>query len=63
MLQTQVVIIENDADLAAARRLMSELGTADSPEDIVRLRAQALILQAYEAEHWPSTSIEVEGER
>ena len=55
-MQTQIVTIENDEDLAAARAVVAELGNADSSADIARLRAQALILQAYEAERWPSTS-------
>jgi HTH-type transcriptional regulator/antitoxin HigA len=54
-MQAQIVIIENEADLAAARAIVSELGTSNSPADVGRLRAQALILQAYEQEKWPST--------
>ena len=55
-MQTQIVIIENDEDLAAARAVVSELGTSDNPADIARLRAQALVLQAYEAEKWPTAA-------
>jgi hypothetical protein len=61
-MQAQIVIIENEADLAAARTVVSELGTSDNPADVGRLRAQALILQAYEAERWRSPRIETEGE-
>jgi len=53
-METRIILIENDADLAAARALISALGTSDDPADVARLRAQALVLQAYEAKAWPS---------
>ena len=54
MTQVRIVVIENDADLAAARELVSALGTSETPADVGRLRTQALILQAYETERWPT---------
>lgn len=53
-MHTDSVMIENEADLAEAQALVARLGTSDDPADIARLRAQALILAAYEAERWPS---------
>ena len=52
-METRIVIIENEADLAAARELIASLGASENPADVARLRAQALILQAYEEERWP----------
>jgi HTH-type transcriptional regulator/antitoxin HigA len=53
-MEATIVIIENEADLAAAQALVAELGRSTDPTDIGRLRAQALILQAYEAKHRPT---------
>ncbi|MBY0431996.1 MAG: hypothetical protein K2Q10_12415 [Rhodospirillales bacterium] len=53
-MHANIVIIQNDQDLAEAQALVACLGTSDDPADIARLRAQALILAAYEAERWPS---------
>jgi HTH-type transcriptional regulator/antitoxin HigA len=52
-MRTEIVTIETDADLADARALVTELGSATSAPDVARLRAQALVLAAYEAERWP----------
>jgi HTH-type transcriptional regulator/antitoxin HigA len=53
-MKTDIVVIENEADLEAARALVTELGASDDPADAARLRAQALILQAHEAGAWPT---------
>ncbi|MBF0394409.1 MAG: hypothetical protein HQL38_17160 [Alphaproteobacteria bacterium] len=55
-MHADVVIIQNDDDLAEAQALVARLGNSESPADVARLRAQALILAAYEAERWPSES-------
>lgn len=52
-MHADIVIIQNDADLAEAQALVARLGTSDDPADVAQLRAQALILAAYEAERWP----------
>ena len=54
-MRANLVIIENDADLADARALVSELMASTDPGDVARLRAQAQILQSYEATRWPTT--------
>jgi len=58
-MHADIVIIQNDADLAEAQALVSRLGTSDDPANVAQLRAQALILAAYEAERWPSEPISV----
>ena len=52
-MKAEVILIENQRDLAAARALVSKLGRSRKPSDVARLRAQALLLQAYEAVRWP----------
>ncbi|HZC16017.1 MAG TPA: hypothetical protein VE309_04580 [Caulobacteraceae bacterium] len=53
-MRANLVLIENEADLAAARALVSELMDSTDAADVARLRAQAQILQAYEAVRWPT---------
>ncbi len=52
-MRTEIITIENERDLAEAQAIISHLGASEDPADAARLRAQALILEAYEAEHWP----------
>jgi HTH-type transcriptional regulator/antitoxin HigA len=54
-MKAEVIVIENDRDLKAAQALITALGGARKASDIARLRAQALLLQAYEASRWPVT--------
>jgi HTH-type transcriptional regulator/antitoxin HigA len=52
-MRTEIITIETEHDLVEARALVASLGRAEKPEDVARLRAQALVLQAYEAQRWP----------
>jgi HTH-type transcriptional regulator / antitoxin HigA len=52
-MRTEIVTVENDRDLAEAQAIIAQLGASEDPADAARLRAQALILEAYEAERWP----------
>ena len=52
-MRAEIVIIENEEDLAEARAIIAALGTTEDPAEGARLRAQAMILAAYEAVHWP----------
>jgi HTH-type transcriptional regulator/antitoxin HigA len=54
-----VILIESDDDLREARSLVSQLMDSEKPEDRARLRAQAILLQAYEARHFPVPSASV----
>lgn len=53
-MKTEVIVIQNDRDLKAAQALVAALGNSRRPADVARLRAQALLLQAYEAARWPT---------
>ncbi len=56
-MKTEVIVIENEKDLKAARALVAALGRSRKASDVARLRAQALLLQAYEAARWPSEKV------
>jgi HTH-type transcriptional regulator/antitoxin HigA len=58
-MHAEIAIIQNDADLTEAQALVARLGPSDDPADVARLRAQALILAAYEAERWPCEPVSV----
>jgi HTH-type transcriptional regulator/antitoxin HigA len=55
-MKAEVIVIENARDLRAARELVAALGASHKPADVARLRAQALLLQAYEAARWPASA-------
>jgi len=55
-MKTEVIVIETERDLRAARKLVAALGSSRKPADVARLRAQALLLQAYEAARWPTSA-------
>jgi len=55
-MKTELIVIQNQRDLRAARALVSSLGTSRRPANVARLRAQALLLQAYEATRWPTST-------
>jgi HTH-type transcriptional regulator/antitoxin HigA len=48
-----LVLIDGDAELARARRLVDRLWQSDDPADIARLAAQARLIAAYEESRWP----------
>jgi HTH-type transcriptional regulator/antitoxin HigA len=48
-----VILIDSDAELARARRLVEKLWSSDDPADIARLEAQARLIAAYEERGWP----------
>ena len=56
-MKTEVIVIENERDAKAARVLVAALGRSRKAADVARLRAQALLLEAYEAKRWPSGPI------
>ena len=55
-MKAEVIVIENERDLAAARALVAALGGSRKRTDIARLRAQGLLLQAYETARWPRST-------
>src|SRR5215831_4365617 len=48
-----LVVIDSDAELARARKLVDRLWDSDDPADIARLQAQARLIAAYEENKWP----------
>ena len=48
-----LVLIDSDAELARARKLVDRLWNSDDPADIARLAAQARLIAAYEEAKWP----------
>jgi len=51
MMKTELIIIENDADLAEATALVTIL--METPGNGARLRAQAKLIEDYETREWP----------
>jgi HTH-type transcriptional regulator/antitoxin HigA len=50
-MKTELIIIENDADLAEATALVAAL--METPGSGARLRAQAKLVEDYETRQWP----------
>jgi HTH-type transcriptional regulator/antitoxin HigA len=52
-METMLIVIDSDAELARARALVEELWKSDNPADIARLQAQARLIAAFEESKWP----------
>ncbi|MFZ1964973.1 MAG: XRE family transcriptional regulator [Roseiarcus sp.] len=52
-MDANLIVIDDDAELARARALVEALWDSGAPADIARLRAQALLIAAYEESRWP----------
>jgi HTH-type transcriptional regulator/antitoxin HigA len=48
-----LIVIDSDAELSRARKLVERLMASDEPADIARLAAQARLIAAYEEGKWP----------
>jgi len=48
-----LILIDSDAELARARKLVERLMASDEPADVARLTAQARLIAAYEEDKWP----------
>ena len=57
-MKTEVIVVENERDARAARALVAVLGGSRKARDVARLKAQALLLEAYEKARWPATPVE-----
>jgi len=53
MMDTTLIVIDSDAELARARALVDRLWDSETPADIARLQAQARLIAAYEETKWP----------
>jgi HTH-type transcriptional regulator/antitoxin HigA len=52
-MKAELIIVQNDADLAEAMALLDSLVEAASEDDVARLRAQARLIEDYERRRWP----------
>jgi len=57
-MKVELIAIRSAADYAAARALVASLMNARSERDGARLRAQAALIAAYEAEHAPPRAVD-----
>jgi HTH-type transcriptional regulator / antitoxin HigA len=48
-----LIVIDSDAELVRARKLVDRLMSSSDPADIARLSAQARLIAAYEEGKWP----------
>lgn len=51
-----LIVIDNDAEPARARKLVGRLMASDNASNVARLEAQARLIAAYEKRKWPSRS-------
>jgi HTH-type transcriptional regulator / antitoxin HigA len=51
-MKTELIVIQNEADYRAAMALIGSLMASTNAKNIARLRAQARLVQAWEAEQW-----------
>jgi HTH-type transcriptional regulator/antitoxin HigA len=52
-MDANLIVIDNDAELARARALVERLWHSDIAADVARLQAQARLIVAYEESKWP----------
>ena len=52
-MDTTLIVIDSDAELARARALVDRLMASGDPTDLARLAAQARLIAAYEEAKWP----------
>src|ERR1700677_275297 len=53
-MDANLILIDDEAELARARALIDALWGSEAPADVARLRAQALLIAAYEESRWPT---------
>ena len=52
-MDANLILIDDEAELARAQKLVEHLWNSEAPADVARLRAQALLIAAYEESRWP----------
>ena len=55
-MKTTLIVIQNEADHADAKRLIENLMGSSDSQDRARLVAQARLVEAYERTEWPRTA-------
>ena len=58
-MDTTLILIDSDSELARARALVEQLWNTDDPADIARVEAQARLIGAYEERKWPRRATSV----
>jgi HTH-type transcriptional regulator / antitoxin HigA len=54
-MKTTLIVIQNEADHADAKRLIEKLMGSNDSQDRARMIAQARLVEAYERTEWPRT--------
>jgi len=52
-MRATLIVIQNDADHAEAKKLIERLLDSNDPADQARMAAQARLIEAYERSRWP----------
>lgn len=60
-METTLIAIDSDAELARARALVDRLMASEKPADLARLAAQARLISAYEEQKWPPRPLSAAG--
>ena len=55
-MKTTLIVIQNEADHADAKKLIEKLMGSSDSQDRARMVAQALLVEAYERARWPRTT-------
>ena len=55
-MKTTLIVIQNEADHADAKKLIEKLMGSSDPQDGARMVAQARLVEAYERTQWPRTA-------
>jgi HTH-type transcriptional regulator / antitoxin HigA len=55
-MKTTLIVIQNEADHADAKKLVEKLMVSSDPRDGARMVAQARLIEAYERAQWPRTA-------
>ena len=55
-MKTTLIVIQDEADHADAKKLIEKLMGSSAPNDRARMVAQARLVEAYERSKWPRTA-------
>jgi HTH-type transcriptional regulator / antitoxin HigA len=55
-MKTTLIVIQNEADHADAKKLIEKLMRSSDSQDRARMVAQARLVEAYERTQWPPTA-------
>ncbi|MGC8519624.1 MAG: helix-turn-helix domain-containing protein [Steroidobacteraceae bacterium] len=58
-MKATLIVIQNDADHADAKKLIERLMDSNDPVDQARMTAQARLVEAYERSRWPQQNVTV----